>query len=97
LYSEILSSVALSNRIIFLAEEYPVESGSIDPLYLDEDGRIFVIETKLQRNSERRQIITQLLHYASQLRKQSFDTFGRKIEEKNNRRDFRDYFNRSSG
>jgi len=89
-HPEILSSTALSNRIIFLAEEYPVESGSIDLLSLDDEGRIFIIEAKLRKNQERRQIVAQLLDYASQLRKQSFDTFQRKIEEKNGGRAFRD-------
>ena len=89
-HPEILSFTALSNRIILLAEEYPVGSMSIDLLCLDDEGRIFIIETKLRRNQERRQIVAQLLDYASQLRKQSFDIFQRKIEEKNGGRAFRD-------
>jgi len=60
-HPEILSSTALSNRMIFLAEEYPVESGSIDLLCLDDEGRIFIIEAKLRKNQEKRQIVAQLL------------------------------------
>jgi hypothetical protein len=72
-----------SERIFTLTDEYPIDvGGSIDLLCVDNEGNIYIVETKLQKNSDRRTIIAQLLDYASQIAKESFDTFKRKIEER---------------
>jgi predicted metal-dependent hydrolase len=72
-----------SERIFTLTDEYPIDGGgSIDLLCVDNEGNIYIVETKLQKNSDRRTIIAQLLDYASQMAKESFDTFKRKIEER---------------
>gem|GEM_PF-1720505 len=71
-----------SERIFTLTDEYPIDVGSIDILCVDNEGNIYIVETKLQKNSDRRSIIAQLLDYASQMAKESFDTFKRKIEER---------------
>jgi hypothetical protein len=71
-----------SERIFTLTDEYPIDGGSIDLLCVDNEGNIYIVETKLQKNSDRRTIIAQILDYASQIAKETFDTFKRKIEER---------------
>jgi len=71
-----------SERIFTLTDEYPIDGGSIDLLCVDNEGYIYIVETKLQKNSDKRTIIAQLLDYASQMAKETFDTFKRKIEER---------------
>jgi hypothetical protein len=71
-----------SERIFTLTDEYPIDGGSIDLLCVDNEGNIYIVETKLQKNSDKRTIIAQLLDYASQMAKETFDTFKRKIEER---------------
>jgi len=68
-------------RIITLAREYPIASGSIDLLCIDNESKIYIIETKLRKNSDRRQAIAQLIDYAAQLSKESFETFQEKIAQ----------------
>lgn len=74
-----------SSRIIALAEEYSIEGGAIDLLCVDSEGTIYIVETKLQNNSDRRQALAQLIDYATQLGKQRFDHFQTKIREKTGR------------
>jgi hypothetical protein len=78
-YPTLLPSIS-SGRIFTLVDEYPTDVGSIDILCVDEDGRIYIVETKLQKNSDRRAIVAQLLDYAAQMGKEAFDTFQRKIK-----------------
>jgi hypothetical protein len=54
-------------RLLTIAREFTVESGSIDVLGIDREGNIYIIEAKLCKNSTRRQIIAQLLDYAASL------------------------------
>ncbi|MEM2376407.1 MAG: hypothetical protein QXZ10_02210 [Sulfolobales archaeon] len=53
--------------IIYLAREFTVASGSIDLLGIDSEGFIYIIETKLYRNYERRMALAQVIDYASAL------------------------------
>jgi RecB family endonuclease NucS len=80
-YPTLLPSIS-SGRIFTLVDEYPTDVGSIDILCVDEDGRIYIVETKLQKNSERRAIIAKLLGYAAQMGKETFDTFQSKIKRR---------------
>jgi RecB family endonuclease NucS len=49
-----------SERIFTLTDEYPIDGGgSIDLLCVDNEGNIYIVETKLQKNSDRRTIIAQ--------------------------------------
>ncbi len=52
---------------IFLTEEFQVGSGSIDLLGVDDEGSIYIVETKLYRNSDRRAALAQAIDYASAL------------------------------
>jgi hypothetical protein len=54
-------------KLVFLTREFGVPSGSIDLLGVDDEGYIYVIETKLYRSSERRRALAQVLDYASAL------------------------------
>jgi hypothetical protein len=80
-YPTLLPSVS-SERIFTLSDEYPTDAGNIDILCVDEDGRIYIVETKLQKNSDRRTVVAQLLDYAAQMGKETFDTFQSKIKER---------------
>lgn len=71
-----------SGRIATLAREYPIAGGSIDLLCVDNEAKIYIVETKLQKNSERREAIAQLIEYAAQLGKESFEDFQAKTNER---------------
>lgn len=71
-----------STRIFMLVDEYPTSAGTIDILCIDEVGRIYIVETKLQKNSDRRTVIAQLLDYSAQMGKETFENFKEKIEAK---------------
>lgn len=70
-----------SGRIITLVREYPIAGGSIDLLCVDDEAKIYIVETKLQKNSDRRQAIAQLIDYGAQLGKESFEDFQAKVSE----------------
>ncbi|MGB9693787.1 MAG: hypothetical protein ACPLYF_02990 [Fervidobacterium sp.] len=80
-YSTLLPSIS-SGRIFALVDEYPTDVGSIDVLCVDEAGRIYIVETKLQKNSDRRTVIAQILDYAARMGKETFDDFRSKIKER---------------
>jgi len=49
-----------------IGREVPVPSGSIDLLLIDGDGRVWVVETKLDKNPEvRKHVVGQVLAYAA--------------------------------
>ncbi len=53
-------------QLICIGREVTTPSGSIDLLYIDLDGRITIVETKLVKNPEiRREVIGQIVEYAS--------------------------------
>lgn len=55
-------------RFAFLAAEVACEAGSIDLLFLDDEGVTTLVETKLLRNPEaRREVLAQTLDYAASL------------------------------
>jgi len=54
-------------RLVFLKREFGVSSGSIDLLGIDDEGYIYIVETKLYRSSERRKALAQAIEYASAL------------------------------
>jgi hypothetical protein len=48
--------------------QFPTKvTGNIDVLAIDKEGEIYIVETKLLRNSDRRDVIAQALDYASAL------------------------------
>ncbi|MFH1088434.1 MAG: hypothetical protein V1719_01165 [Patescibacteria group bacterium] len=70
-------------RPIILAREYPTESGPIDAFAIDTDGDIYLIETKLYQNPDKRRVVAQVLDYGASLWKHDTDweEFTAKIEQ----------------
>lgn len=60
-------------RLLILAREFPTASGPIDAIGVDRDGEIYVVETKLFRNADKRTVVAQALDYGAALWKHSGD------------------------
>ena len=83
-------------RLLVLVREFPTASGPIDALGVDQSGQIYLIETKLYRNSDKRLVVAQVLDYGASLWRHSIDfrefvtnldircrqAFGMSLEEK---------------
>lgn len=54
-------------RLFVAAREFQVASGRIDALGFDQKGNIYVIETKLARNTDKRSVVAQILEYGAAL------------------------------
>ena len=54
-------------KLLIVAREYPTQSGPIDALGIDGDGEIYVIETKLYKNPDKRYVVAQVLDYGASL------------------------------
>lgn len=61
-------------RLLILAREFGTNSGPIDALGVDQDGNIYVIETKLYKNPDKRVVLAQALDYGASLWRHSGDT-----------------------
>lgn len=68
-------------RLVPVAKEFVLPSaGRIDALLIDEHGRLVIVECKLWRNPEAtRAVIAQILHYASELAKLSYEVLQRQV------------------
>ncbi len=60
-------------RLLILAREFPTNSGPIDAIGIDRDGEIYIVETKLFKNPDKRTVIAQALDYGASLWKHSGD------------------------
>lgn len=60
-------------RLLILAREFPTNSGPIDAIGVDKDGEIYIIETKLYKNPDKRTVVAQALDYGAALWKHSND------------------------
>ena len=54
-------------RLLILAREFSTASGSIDALGIDKDGEIYLVETKLYKNPDKRTVVAQVLDYGASL------------------------------
>ena len=54
-------------RLLVVAREFETESGPIDALAIDKDGDIYIVETKLYRNPDKRTVVAQALDYGASL------------------------------
>ena len=54
-------------RLFVAAREFATDSGPIDALGVDKDGEIYVIETKLYENADKRLVVAQALDYGASL------------------------------
>src|SRR3989339_186318 len=52
-------------KLFVVAREFPTESGPIDALAIDKDGDIYVVETKLYKNPDKRTVVAQVLDYGA--------------------------------
>jgi hypothetical protein len=70
-------------RLLILAREFPTGSGPIDALGIDKDGEIYVVETKLYKNPDKRLVLAQVLDYGAALWRgyANFNDFLRTLEE----------------
>jgi len=72
-------------KLLVVAREFRTESGPIDALAIDKDGDIYVVETKLYKNPDKRTVVAQALDYGASLwRHSNFDEFIAKINNEIN-------------
>jgi len=60
-------------RLLILAREFPTNSGPIDAIGVDKYGELYIVETKLYSNADKRRVIAQSLDYGAALWKHSND------------------------
>ncbi len=60
-------------RLLILAREFPTNSGPIDAIGIDQYGELYIVETKLYKNPEKRTVISPALDYGAALWKHSSD------------------------
>jgi NTP pyrophosphatase (non-canonical NTP hydrolase) len=75
--------IQADKRLFVAAREFFTESGPIDALAFDGDGDIYIVETKLYANPDKRRVVAQMLDYGASLWKHfgSFDKFLSKLNE----------------
>lgn len=61
-------------RLLILAREFATDSGPIDVLGVDKEGEIYLVETKLYKNPDKRQVVAQVLDYGASLWSSSQDS-----------------------
>ncbi len=66
--------ISEDSRLLVIAREFSTNSGPIDALGLDQDGNIYVIETKLYKNPDKRTVLAQALDYGASLWRHSGDS-----------------------
>jgi hypothetical protein len=54
-------------RLLVVARELQTESGAIDAFAVDKDGDLYIVETKLYRNPDKRTVVAQALDYGASL------------------------------
>lgn len=64
-------------RLFVAAREFSTQSGPIDALGFDGSGNIYIIETKMFKNADKRKIVAQALDYGASMWRHAtdFDTF----------------------
>jgi len=69
--------IAEDKKLFVVARELSTESGPIDALAVDKDGDIYVVETKLYKNPDKRTVVAQALDYGASMWKHTndFDEF----------------------
>lgn len=69
-------------RLLILAREFPTAAGPIDAIGVDKDGELYLVETKLYRNPDKRTVVAQVLDYGASLWKTytNFEVFISQLE-----------------
>ena len=60
-------------NLLVVAREFPTFSGPMDAIAVDGDGDIYIVETKLYKNKDKRWVVAQALDYGASLWKRSRD------------------------
>jgi len=60
-------------HLLILAREFPTNSGPIDAIGIDKYGELYIVETKLYKNADKRTVVAQSLDYGAALWKHSND------------------------
>lgn len=74
--------IEADKKLLVVAREFPTESGPIDALAIDKDGDLYIVETKLYKNPDKRTVVAQALDYGASLWKHlnDFGEFTRMID-----------------
>ena len=69
-------------RLLILAREFSTNSGPIDAIGIDKEGELYLVETKLYRNPDKRTVVAQVLDYGASLWKTyvNYETFISSLE-----------------
>lgn len=76
-------------RLLVVAREFPTQSGPIDAIGIDKDGELYLVETKLYRNTDKRNVVAQVLDYGASLWKHSsedWEGFREELERQTQKR-----------
>jgi len=70
-------------KLFVVKREFSTNAGSIDALAIDKDGDIYIVETKLYKNPDKRTVVAQALDYGAALWKHfnDFSEFIRILDE----------------
>lgn len=77
-----LYEIKEDTKLLILCREFPTNSGPIDAIGIDKEGQLYIIETKLYKNPDKRLVVAQILDYGAALWKHyiKFEDFLLKIE-----------------
>ena len=73
-----LYEIAEDRKLFIVKREFPTNSGPIDALAIDQTGGLYIIETKLYKNPDKRLVVAQSLDYGAALWKH-FNDFNKFI------------------
>jgi RecB family endonuclease NucS len=62
-----LYDIAEDRKLFIVKREFPTNSGQIDALAIDQAGGLYIIETKLYKNPDKRLVVAQALDYGAAL------------------------------
>jgi len=62
-----IEEINSATKFLPIAREFPTESGPIDVLGVDESGEIYIVEVKLEKNADKRKVVSQALDYGASL------------------------------
>jgi len=54
-------------KLLVVKREFPTNAGPIDALAIDKEGNIYIVETKLYKNPDKRTVVAQALDYGAAL------------------------------
>lgn len=81
-----LNEIDRKEKIVILASQFIVDNNRFDILATDKNGEIYIIETKLYKNPDKRKVTSQVLDYGTSLwnnyrHHENFDRFRKDVGE----------------